>query len=71
MTLEWRPRETTSEEDARALGIAVAAGAVVGLGAFWLARTLLGRDPIRIEPPDVRSLPPGSNGTSRLERGRE
>jgi len=58
VTSGWRPRETTPEEDARALAIAVAAGTVVGATAFWLARTLLGRDVVRIAPPE---LPLGSD----------
>lgn len=77
MTLDWRPRETTSEEDARALAIALAAGTVVGATAFWLARTLLGRDRIRIEPPAAvdgsaaRRLAADTTSNQRLERGDE
>jgi len=69
--LDWRPRPTTAEEDARALAIAVAAGTVVGATAFWLARTLLGRDRIRIEPPEERDrIRSGENSDlPRLERG--
>jgi len=72
MTLDWRPRPTTSEEDARALAVAVAAGTVVGATAFWLVRTLLGRDEIRIEPPESREELPsaGDAGPSRPDRPR-
>jgi len=38
----------------RALVVGASAGLIVGLTTYWLARTLAGRDPIRIDPPSPR-----------------
>jgi hypothetical protein len=51
MSSDWRPRDTTPGEDAQALFLAVGTAAAVGAVTFWLTRTLLGRDRIRLDPP--------------------
>ncbi len=58
MSTDWRPRDTTPEEDARAAVVAVGVGVAVGAVTFWLTRTLLGRDGVSIRPP----AGPGSVG---------
>lgn len=61
MSVDWRPRDTTPAEDARALLMAVGAGAAVGAVTFWLARTLLGRDAVQIEPPALERRGAGAD----------
>jgi hypothetical protein len=69
MNGDWRPRETTPVEDAQALLLAVGSAAAVGAVIFWLAKTLMGRERIRIEPPELGRPRAPTNETGRLRSG--
>lgn len=47
----WIPRDPEPHESRKAAGAALAAAAVVGGVVYYLTRTLLARDPIRLRPP--------------------
>jgi hypothetical protein len=69
MNGDWRPRETTPVEDAQALILAVGTAAAVGAVTFWLAKTLMGRERIRIEPPELDRPQAPADETGRLGSG--
>lgn len=67
MSTEWRVRPTTKAEDAQAVGLAATVAVATGAVTFWWVRTLLGRDPIELDPPalpgpeEPRQLPGASD----------
>jgi len=50
----WRRRSPDGRERLMAGTVGAAVGVSVGLLAFYLARVALGRDRLRLEPPDER-----------------
>lgn len=49
--LAWTRRRATGREEAAGLGLALVAGLAVGTVTWYLARTLLARDPLPLRPP--------------------
>ena len=49
-TMTWVRRDARPRDTATSAGIALAAGIAVGAVTFYLARTLLAREPLRLTP---------------------
>ena len=61
MRRPWIRREPGPEDERRAAGLALAAGAALGVAVYYVARIVLARDPI--------DAPPSRGVTRTGERG--
>ena len=61
MTIAWRKRDPEPADRALSGALALGAALAVGGAAYYLALTLLSREPISLRPEDGRELGSGSS----------